>query len=110
MRMIVAYLRPDRLEDVARALAHIPRFPGLTVTESAGFGSGKTATPTDRRTELTDFTPTARVEVVVSNAHVETVVATIMSSAQTGRPDDGKVFVLPVDSGMSIRTGEREGE
>ncbi|MGH7501769.1 MAG: P-II family nitrogen regulator [Longimicrobiales bacterium] len=110
MKMIVAFLRPDRLDPVTRALEHIPHFPGMTVTDARGFGRGKVEEPPDsRRAELTDFTETARIEIVVSDEQSSTVMEVIEKTARTGRRDDGKIFVLPVERGRRIRTGE-EGD
>lgn len=111
MKMIVAFLRPDRLDAVTRGLEHIPHFPGMTVTDARGFGRGKVEDrPADHRAELMDFTGTVRVEIVVDDAGVDEVVRSIAEHAHTGRRDDGKVFVLPVERGLHIRTGEQGEE
>lgn len=108
MKMIIAFLRPDRLDAVTRGLEHIPHFPGMTVTDSRGFGRGKVEDrAADHRAELMDFTGTVRIEIVVGDDGVDEVVRSIAEHAQTGRRDDGKVFVLPVERGLRIRTGER---
>ena len=110
MKMIVAFLRPDRLDPVTRALEHIPHFPGMTVTEARGFGREKVEEPPDSESaELTDYTKTARIEIVVSDDRLSAVMEAIEKAARTGRRDDGKIFVLPVERGRRVRTGE-EGD
>jgi nitrogen regulatory protein PII len=109
MKMIVAFLRPDRLDPVTRVLEHLPHFPGMTVTRARGFGREKVEEPPDSRHELTDYTETARIEIVVSDDRVSAVMEAIEKAARTGRRDDGKIFVVPVERGRRVRTGE-EGD
>ena len=110
MKMIVAFFHPRRLDRVTRALEHVPGFSGMTVTEGRGFGREKLQVrPRDHLAELTDFTDTIRVEIVTSATLVDALMNAITEAARTGQRDDGKVFVLPVERGRRIRTGE-EGE
>ena len=110
MKMIVAFFHPRRLERVTRALEHVPGFSGMTVTEARGFGREKLEVRArDHLAELTDFTDAIRVEIVTSASLVDEILDAITEAARTGQRDDGKVFVLPVERGRRIRTGE-EGE
>lgn len=109
MKMIIAFLRPDRLDPVTRALEHIPHFPGMTVTKARGFGREKVEERPNDRADLVDYTETVRIEVVVSDELTSAVMEAIENHARTGRRDDGKIFVLPVERGRRIRTGE-EGD
>ncbi|MGH7577219.1 MAG: P-II family nitrogen regulator, partial [Longimicrobiales bacterium] len=97
MKIIIAFLRPNRLDPVTRALEHLPHFPGMTVTEARGFGREKVEQrPESHRAELEDYTETRRTEIVVQDDGVLAVMEAIESHAHTGRRDDGKIFVLPV--------------
>lgn len=110
MKMIVAFIQPHRLDRVTRALEHVHAFPGMTVTESRGFGREKLEIEAeDRRASLRDYTETMRIEVVAHDGQVDEVVASITEAAHTGQRGDGKVFVLPVERAVRIKTGE-EGE
>jgi nitrogen regulatory protein P-II 1 len=81
---------------------------GMTVTEVRGFGQQKGHTEIYRGTEyVIDFLPKVKIEVVVKDEDVEKVIETIMKTAQTGRVGDGKIFVIPVEEVVRIRTGER---
>ena len=107
MKLIVAIIKPFKLEDVKAALATI-HVEGMTVTEVKGFGRQKGHTEIYRGSEYTvDFLPKIKVEVVVVDAVVNEAVAAILRSAKTGKIGDGKVFVLPVEDVVRIRTGER---
>jgi nitrogen regulatory protein P-II 1 len=80
----------------------------MTVTEVRGFGQQKGHTEIYRGTEyVIDFLPKVKIEVVVKDEDVEKVIETIMKTAQTGRVGDGKIFVIPVEEVVRIRTGER---
>lgn len=108
MKMILAYVPPHRLDRVTRALEHVVGFPGMTVTESGGFGREKVeAEAEDRRASLKDYTDTARIEVVAHDRQVEGILAAIHDAAHTGRRGDGKIFILPVEGALRIKTGER---
>jgi nitrogen regulatory protein P-II 1 len=107
MKMILAFIPPHRLDRVTRALEHLDGFPGMTVTASQGFGHEKLEESHDAREQLTDFTGTVRVESVVQDAMAEDVLGAIIAAAHTGTAGDGKIFVLPVDNAVRIKTKER---
>ncbi|MDF9827133.1 nitrogen regulatory protein P-II 1 [Ereboglobus sp. PH5-10] len=107
MKLIIAIIKPFKLEEVKDALAEIG-VEGMTVTEVKGFGRQKGHTEIYRGSEYTvDFLPKVKVEIVVTDEIKDKVVATIQKSAKTGKIGDGKVFVLPVDEVVRIRTDER---
>ena len=106
MKKIEAIMRHFKLDDVKNALAD-QGITGMTVTEVRGFGRQKGHTETYRGTEYTvDFVPKVKVEVVVSDDKVQTVVDTVLKSAQTGQIGDGKIFVVDLSESIRIRTGE----
>jgi nitrogen regulatory protein P-II 1 len=106
MKKIEAIIKPFKLEDVKDALSELG-LEGMTVTEVKGFGRQKGHTEMYRGSEYTvDFLPKVKVEVVVTDAMAGRVVATIVAAAKTGKIGDGKVFVLPVDQAIRIRTDE----
>ena len=110
MKLIKAIIKPFKLDDVKDALAKVG-VEGLTVTEVKGFGRQKGHTEIYRGSEYTvDFLPKTMIEIVVDEDTVEQVVAAIVQAAKTGKIGDGKVFVLPVESVIRIRTGETDGE
>jgi nitrogen regulatory protein P-II 1 len=107
MKLIVAIIKPFKLEEVKEALSGIG-VEGMTVTEVKGFGRQKGHTEVYRGSEYTvDFLPKVKVEIVVADEIVAKVIAAIVQSAKTGKIGDGKVFVLPLDEAVRIRTGER---
>jgi nitrogen regulatory protein P-II 1 len=106
MKKIEAVIKPFKLDDVKEALNELG-IVGMTVTEVRGFGRQKGHTELYRGSEYTiDFLPKVKVEVAVSDALVDKVVAVICSAAKTGSIGDGKVFVLPLGEAIRIRTGE----
>ena len=106
MKKIEAVVRHFKLDDVKNALSE-EGVTGMTVTEVRGFGRQKGHTETYRGTEYTvDFVPKVKVEVVVSDDKLQSVVETIMKSAQTGQIGDGKIFVVDLADTVRIRTGE----
>ncbi|MDF9826819.1 nitrogen regulatory protein PII [Ereboglobus sp. PH5-10] len=106
MKLIIAIIKPFKLEEVKAALADIG-VDGMTVTEAKGFGRQKGHTEIYRGSEYTvDFLPKVKVEVVVSDDMLASVVKTIEGAARTGKIGDGKIFVMPVEQTMRIRTGE----
>lgn len=107
MKMILAFLPPHRLDRVTRALEHVDGFPGMTVTKSRGFGHEKLEDPDEGREQLIDFTETVRVEAVVPDGMVDEAVEAIVEAAHTGNRGDGKIFVLPVEGAIRIKTRER---
>ena len=110
MKLIKAIIKPFKLDDVKDAVAKVG-VEGLTVTEVKGFGRQKGHTEIYRGSEYTvDFLPKTMVEIVVDDDTVEQVVAAIVEAAKTGKIGDGKVFVLPTESAIRIRTEEAGGE
>jgi nitrogen regulatory protein P-II 1 len=107
MKLIIAIIKPFKLEEVKEALAGVA-VQGMTVTEVKGFGRQKGHTEVYRGSEYTvDFLPKVKVEIVVADEIVAKVVAAVVGSAKTGKIGDGKVFVLPMDEAVRIRTDER---
>lgn len=106
MKKIEAIIKPFKLEDVKEALTGIG-VEGLTVTEVKGFGRQKGHTEIYRGSEYTvDFLPKLKIEIVLPDGEVEQAVRTIVSAAKTGKIGDGKVFVLPIENAIRIRTEE----
>ena len=110
MKKVQAIIKPFKLEEVKEALSSVG-IKGLTVVEVKGFGRQKGHKELYRGAEYEiEFLPKVKLEVVVPDSEVETVIETILSSARTGRLGDGKVFVSPVEEVIRIRTGERGEE
>lgn len=110
MKKVEAIFKPFKLDDVKEALNNIG-IHGLTVTEVKGYGRQKGHTELYRGAEyVVDFIPKVKIEVVVSDEQLGLVTEAIMSSAKTGRIGDGKIFVLPVEDAIRIRTGEKGDE
>ena len=106
MKKVEAIIKPFKLDDVKEALTAIGVI-GMTVTEVRGFGRQKGHTELYRGSEYTvDFLPKVKIEVVVPDSLVKKVVETITGAAKTGSIGDGKVFVLPINESLRIRTGE----
>ncbi len=107
MKLIVAVLKPFKLDDVKGALTDLG-VQGMTVTESHGFGRQRGHPEVYRGAEYeVDFVPKIRIEILVDDAQAEEAVDTIVRTAATGKIGDGKVWVLPVDTVVRVRTGER---
>jgi len=107
MKKIEAIIKPFKLDDVKEALSQVG-VEGLTVTEVKGFGRQKGHTELYRGAEyVVDFLPKIKLEIVVRDEIVERVIATISDAANTGKIGDGKIFVLPLEEAIRIRTGER---
>ena len=105
IQMIVAYIRPDKLGDVKKALVEVGA-PSITVSDVSGRGSQPSKKSQWRGEEYTvDLHQKAKVECVVADVPAEDVVDAITEAARTGEPGDGKVFVLPVEEARQIRTG-----
>lgn len=110
MKKIEAVIKPFKLSDVKEKLIAI-NVHGMTVTEVKGFGRQKGHTEVYRGAEYTiDFLPKLKLEIVVPEDMVETVIEAITSAAHTGQIGDGKIFVLPVEETVRIRTKERGRE
>jgi nitrogen regulatory protein P-II 1 len=107
MKRIIAIIRPDRLEDMKQALEEVG-IHGMTISEVKGRGRQLGITESYRGQDYkVDLLPKTRIEIVTPQDQVETVVDTIIQSAQTGCIGDGKIFVSPVEEVIRIRTGER---
>jgi len=107
MKKIEAIIKPFKMEDVKEALAEIG-IEGLTVTEVKGFGRQKGHTEIYRGSEYTvDFLPKVKFEIVVGDDIAGKAVDVIVQSARTGKIGDGKVFVLPIEEAIRIRTEEK---
>jgi nitrogen regulatory protein PII len=107
MKKVEAVIKPFKLDDVKDAL-HEAGVSGITVTEVKGFGRQKGHTELYRGAEyVVDFLPKVKVEAVVEDDQVERVVEAIETAARTGRIGDGKIFVIPVEQAVRIRTGDR---
>jgi nitrogen regulatory protein PII len=107
MKLVIAIIKPFKLEEVKTALAEIG-VEGMTVTEVKGFGRQKGHTEIYRGSEYTvDFLPKVKVEIVVADAIVGKVIEAVVKSAKTGKIGDGKVFIVPVEEAVRIRTDER---
>ncbi|MCH8489497.1 MAG: P-II family nitrogen regulator [Oceanicaulis sp.] len=106
MKKIEAIIKPFKLDDVKEALQEIG-LQGLTVTEAKGFGRQKGHTELYRGAEyVVDFLPKIKIVLVLPDARVDAAIEAIVNAAQTGRIGDGKIFVLPVEAAIRIRTGE----
>jgi nitrogen regulatory protein P-II 1 len=106
MKKIEAIIKPFKLEDVKEALTGIG-VEGMTVSEVKGFGRQKGHTEIYRGSEYTvDFLPKLKLEIILADADVEQAVKAIVNAAKTGKIGDGKVFVLPMESAIRIRTEE----
>ena len=107
MKLITAVIKPFKLDDVKTALESFG-VQGITVTEASGYGRQRGHTEVYRGAEYTvDLVPKVRLEVLVDDGDVEDVIEVIVKSAQTGRIGDGKVWSVPVESVVRVRTGDR---
>jgi len=110
MKMIIAIIKPFKLDDVRDAIAEAG-IQGMTVSEVRGFGRQKGHTELYRGAEyVVDFLPKLKLEVAVPDDRVEAVVEAIADSAASGRIGDGKIFVQPLEQAVRIRTGEEGDE
>ncbi|MEH8044882.1 P-II family nitrogen regulator [Gallibacterium anatis] len=106
MKLVSAIIQPFRLDEVREALTDIG-VHGITVSEVKGFGRQKGHTEIYRGSEYTiDFLPKIQIDIAVGDDLVENVIETIVEAAQTGRVGDGKIFVLPLEQVVRIRTHE----
>ena len=106
MKLITAIIKPFKLEEVREALAEVG-VSGITATEVKGFGRQKGHTELYRGAEYqVDFLPKIKIEVVVASDKLEATLEAITKAAHTGKIGDGKIFVIPIDQTIRIRTGE----
>jgi nitrogen regulatory protein P-II 1 len=106
MKKVEAIIKPFKLDEVREALSEVG-IAGLTVSEVKGFGRQKGHTELYRGAEyVVDFLPKVKVEIVLSDGMVEQAVEAIIKAAHTGKIGDGKIFVMPVEQVVRIRTGE----
>ena len=106
MKMVMAIIKPFKLDDVREALAEAG-VAGITATEVKGFGRQKGHTELYRGAEyVVDFLPKVKIEAAVDDAIVERVIEAVEAAARTGKIGDGKIFVTTVESIVRIRTGE----
>ncbi len=107
MKKIEAIIKPFKLDEVKEALSRVG-IDGMTVSEVKGFGRQNGHTELYRGAEyVVDFLPKVKLEIVVTTDLVEKVVEAIVAAANTGKIGDGKIFVLPLEEAIRIRTGER---
>ena len=107
MKKVEAIIKPFKLDEVKEALSAIG-VQGLTVSEIKGFGRQKGHTELYRGAEyVVDFLPKVKLEIIAADNKVSDIVAAIEKSAKTGRIGDGKIFVMPIEEVIRIRTGER---
>jgi len=106
MRLVTALVKPFKLDDVKEALSELG-LPGITITESKGFGRQRGHTEVYRGAEYTvEFVPKVRIEVLTDDDNASNVAETIVKAARTGQIGDGKVWISPVDTIIRVRTGE----
>ena len=108
MKLVKAVIKPERFEFVKKALEE-KGFKGMTITEVRGRGEQKGISLEYRGGLMTvDLLPKMQIEIVVRDSDVESLIATISESSKTGKIGDGKIFVIPVEKAIRIRTGETE--
>ena len=108
MKLVTAVIKPHMLEPVRDALSALG-IEGMTISEVSGYGRQRGHSEVYRGAEyVVDFVPKIRVEVVVSDTDTDDVVRTLVSAARIGRIGDGKVWVVPVETIVRVRTGERD--
>jgi len=108
MKLVKSIVRPDKVDDVREALEKL-KIGGMTVTDVRGHGRQKGHTAVYRGKEYAvTLLPKIEIEVVVTDDVVEDVIQAVIKAARTGEIGDGRVFVLPVEQGYNIRTGERD--
>ncbi len=110
MKMVMAIIKPFKLDDVREALAEVG-VQGITVTEVKGFGRQKGHTELYRGAEyVVDFLPKIKIEAAITDDLVDRAVEAITSAANTGKIGDGKIFVYELERVVRIRTGELDGD
>lgn len=107
MKLVTAVIKPFKLDDVKTALQEMG-VNGLTVTEASGYGRQRGHTEVYRGAEYrVDLVPKARIEVLVEDADADAVIEALIAAARTGKIGDGKVWSVPVETAVRVRTGER---
>src|SRR5499433_1996460 len=110
MKLVIAIIKPFKLDDVRNALGQVG-VAGLTVTEVKGYGRQRGHTEIYRGAEYAvNFLPKLKIEVAVATDQVKKVIAAITGAAKTGQIGDGKIFVYPIDQAVRIRTGETDAD
>ena len=110
MKLLIAVIKPFKLDDVRDALAEVG-VQGMTVTEVKGFGRQKGHTELYRGAEyVVDFLPKTKIEIALDNDQVETAIEAIIKAAGTGKIGDGKIFVQELQQAVRIRTGETDSD
>jgi nitrogen regulatory protein P-II 2 len=110
MKLVVAIIKPFKLEDVRDALLAIG-VQGMTITEVKGYGRQKGHTEIYRGAEYAvNFLPKVRIEIAVADEATDRLVQAISAGAKTGQIGDGKIFVLPIEQALRIRTGETDAD
>ena len=108
MKLITAVIKPFKLDDVREALAEAG-VAGITATEVKGFGRQKGHTELYRGAEyVVDFLPKIKIEIVVNSDNADAAIEAIIKAARTGKIGDGKIFVMPIEQVVRIRTGETD--
>jgi len=106
LKLVVAIIKPYRLDDVRAALSEIG-IQGMTVNEVKGFGRQKGHTELYRGAEyVVDYIPKVKIEIAVDDDRLDAVIDAVIESARTGKIGDGKIFVLPLETAIRVRTGE----
>ena len=107
MKLVTAVIKPYKLDDVKTVLQEMG-VQGMTVTEASGYGRQRGHTEVYRGAEYrVDLVPKARIEVLVEDAEVDAVIDALVAAARTGKIGDGKVWAVPVETAVRVRTGER---
>ncbi|CAG6393072.1 P-II family nitrogen regulator [Streptomyces cocklensis] len=107
MKLVTAVIKPYKLDDVKTALQEMG-VQGMTVTEASGYGRQRGHTEVYRGAEYrVDLVPKARIEVLVEDAEADAVIDALVAAARTGKIGDGKVWAVPVETAVRVRTGER---
>ena len=110
MKFVVAIIKPFKLDEVREALTRIG-IHGMTVTEVKGYGRQKGHTEIYRGAEYeVNFLPKLRLEIAIASGQLDQVIEAIAATARTGQIGDGKIFVMPVERAMRIRTGETDSD
>ena len=108
MKMVIAFIKKNKFDEVMFALHKIEGLTGASSSEVHGFGRDRTKNVQDQESEISlDFAPHVKLEIACHSELVEQVISTIKEAAHTGLRGDGKIYVLPLEESVRIRTGER---